>query len=154
MPSSSVKPSHSQTTMRRSMSSKPPQSASASGVRDSPSTNCAAPITRERPSASTQPEYLRAELKATARAIWGSGSFLPVPSARSPSQSPAKASKALAVSFASEALAAAMAANAATASASVEPGAQLTWATSISPEVMVPVLSRQSVSTRARVSTQ
>ena len=37
---------------------------------------------------------------------------------------------------------------------SLTPGAAATEATSISPEVIVPVLSRHSVSTRASVSTQ
>ena len=101
-------------------------------------------MTRARPSAHTQPEYLRALEKGTAR----EGARATVP------RSAAWRRIARAVSFASEALAETTDAAASRAEPCARPGASMTHETSIEPEVMVPVLSRQSTSTRASISMQ
>ena len=107
-------------------------------------TNWAAPITRARPPGMTQPEYLRALEKPMARAA--SGAAMPT--------SEAWRMMAVAVSLASWALARTTLAAASSTSDEVAPSTPTARSKSMEPEVMVPVLSRHSTSTRASASMQ
>ena len=133
---SCAKPSTRATTSTRMRPGKE-RTSSSTCPNAAPITNCAAPITSAVPSAVTQPEHFVLDEKGTA---------LVTASASTPRSRP-NSRIARAVSFASASFAAAIV----TAACAASPR---TSATSMAPVVMVPVLSRQSTSTRASVSTQ